>query len=365
MDARERGEVLAGARDGMVMTQEALAAAAGVSVPTVKRAEAGKPIQAETLRALCAVLDLDCRDLAGDAPVAAMASRTPDEVRARRTPADVAMAVAGRVAAVRSLAWATLRRVGVFTAFLTCLPLVFEACAWLAPLANTPVFFRYMQIHAIKSTLFLFLWITVRDLWRDRSAWRTRSWALGLAAACVFMGADVGMALGPMSWFGRDMMAMATDMDRDLKDWRYYRRIVDRMAADDASYDRSVDDFNLFRQVVATGGVTDASWGTPGELKAVQEARARCREEWKRAAVYDKARCDVNSVHVTRFSRLAETVQAVTGGPFNDRSVQEEVARYFADKRFDEARAKLASTPATDAGGAPTVTVGAVPARAP
>ncbi len=75
-----RGARLALARRARAMTQEVLGRAAGVSSQTVKRAEAGRPVQAENLEAICAVLDLETRDLAaplvavGGTPIAA---RTP------------------------------------------------------------------------------------------------------------------------------------------------------------------------------------------------------------------------------------------------------------------------------------------------
>lgn len=65
-DAADRQRVarrLREARERRTRTQEHVAGEAGVSVKTVKRAEAGDAVSAETLRALCAVLDLDVEDI--------------------------------------------------------------------------------------------------------------------------------------------------------------------------------------------------------------------------------------------------------------------------------------------------------------
>ena len=353
MDAMGRGAALAGARDRMVMTQEALAAAAGISVPTVKRAEAGRPVQAETLRALCAVLGLDCRDLVGAEPTTSDGTPGIAVVKTSPMPAGrrgwmefdatrISVATRG-IRSAWNLTRDAVRRMGIVTSVLACIPVCFEACAWLAPHANTPVFFRYMQLHAIKSTIVLLLWVSVVDLWRDRGAWRTRSWLQGAFVACTLLAGDVGMVLGPLVWFEDDLQAMAIDMFRDMESYARYRKLVARMVADDPAYDRSVDDYNAFRHVIATGGIRETDWGTPGELKALWTERAKCLDDWKWAPVYDKARCDASHVRIAPFSRLGETVQAITGGPFNDRTVQDDVARYFADKRFDRARAEVAA----------------------
>ncbi len=63
------------ARDRIRMTQAHLAAAAGVSERTVIRAEQGKPVSAESERALCAVLGLHLSALAGRKP--GLPSSTP------------------------------------------------------------------------------------------------------------------------------------------------------------------------------------------------------------------------------------------------------------------------------------------------
>ena len=54
----DQGTTVRAARAKLRMTQASVAAAAGVSVNTVKRAEAGHPVQDETIRNLCAVLGL-------------------------------------------------------------------------------------------------------------------------------------------------------------------------------------------------------------------------------------------------------------------------------------------------------------------
>lgn len=59
----EQGTAIRAARIAKRMTQAHLAAAAGVSEKTVRRAESGDRLQVENLRALCATLDLDAQNL--------------------------------------------------------------------------------------------------------------------------------------------------------------------------------------------------------------------------------------------------------------------------------------------------------------
>ena len=63
----EQGVAVRGARVAKRMTQAHLASAAGVSEKTVRRAENGDRIGHESLRALCAVLDLDATSLGTEA----------------------------------------------------------------------------------------------------------------------------------------------------------------------------------------------------------------------------------------------------------------------------------------------------------
>lgn len=60
-----QGAALHGARRRLRMTQGQLAAAAGVSERTVRRAERGLPLSDEVARSLCAVLGLDAASVGG------------------------------------------------------------------------------------------------------------------------------------------------------------------------------------------------------------------------------------------------------------------------------------------------------------
>lgn len=77
----EQGQALRAARAKLKMTQSILAGASGLSERTVMRAEKGRPVSAENLRSLCAVLGLDAADLvrteASAAPPAQEALQPP------------------------------------------------------------------------------------------------------------------------------------------------------------------------------------------------------------------------------------------------------------------------------------------------
>lgn len=67
----DQGSMVRAARGRLRMTQAALASAAGVSINTVKRAESGLPVQDETIRGICAVLDMDVASFPRIEPVGA------------------------------------------------------------------------------------------------------------------------------------------------------------------------------------------------------------------------------------------------------------------------------------------------------
>lgn len=83
----EQGVAIRTARIANRMTQAHLAAAAGVSEKTARRAEAGDRIGPESMRALCSVLDLDATTLSTEAEcvpaAAAEADRRIAEIKRR------------------------------------------------------------------------------------------------------------------------------------------------------------------------------------------------------------------------------------------------------------------------------------------
>ena len=80
-DLTVQASALRSARTSARMSQRHLAAAAGVSDRTVRRAESGLPVTDEVVRALCSVLGLDVRAVA--APSIAMPDMAPNLSRRR------------------------------------------------------------------------------------------------------------------------------------------------------------------------------------------------------------------------------------------------------------------------------------------
>jgi transcriptional regulator with XRE-family HTH domain len=66
-------------RKKKAMTQELLVARSGVSIQTIRRAEQGVPVSAESLRAICAALDLDSEEILERASLA-VGSEIPDRI---------------------------------------------------------------------------------------------------------------------------------------------------------------------------------------------------------------------------------------------------------------------------------------------
>lgn len=91
MDYKEQGLAIRGARLERRMTQAHLAGLAGVSEKTVRRAECGDRLQADSVRALCAALGLDASEL-----------RTEAEMRPD-VAAEVSSALVAQAARVRLL----------------------------------------------------------------------------------------------------------------------------------------------------------------------------------------------------------------------------------------------------------------------
>ncbi len=84
METVEQGLAIRGARLGKRMTQAHLAAMSGVSEKTVRRAEAGEAIRADSARAICSSLGLDASDLRSEAEMRPdMTERLEGEMRRR------------------------------------------------------------------------------------------------------------------------------------------------------------------------------------------------------------------------------------------------------------------------------------------
>lgn len=84
MEFVEQGLAIRQARLARNMTQSHLAALAGVSEKTVRRAEAGDGIRADSVRALCAALDLDASRLRSEAEMRPEDSRRREAVLIRQ-----------------------------------------------------------------------------------------------------------------------------------------------------------------------------------------------------------------------------------------------------------------------------------------
>lgn len=84
METVEQGLAIRGARLGKRMTQAHLAALSGVSEKTVRRAEAGEGIRADSVRAICASLGLDAANLRSEADMRPdLAEKREAEMRRR------------------------------------------------------------------------------------------------------------------------------------------------------------------------------------------------------------------------------------------------------------------------------------------
>lgn len=108
-----RAETIRAAREALLISQDQLAQAAGVSVSTIARLERGRQVSAESLKAVCAVLQFNAGDLRAAAmapppeptapPEPAAVSRDPDDAMTPAPPGGLARRIAVRMASVLGL----------------------------------------------------------------------------------------------------------------------------------------------------------------------------------------------------------------------------------------------------------------------
>jgi len=191
MDYKEQGLAIRGARLERRMTQAHLAGMAGVSEKTVRRAEGGDRLQADSIRAVCAALGLDASQL-----------RTEAELRPD-VAAEINSALVGQAVRVRLLTRTfavSCLATGVFLGFGD------EPFAWVVG----KWVFMALLMTAFSTPLANLILLPMKDKSvraRKGLAWlKSRQWAVNGMVAAAFM---------PMLLLGTAALITAAIRDRD------------------------------------------------------------------------------------------------------------------------------------------------------
>ena len=324
-----RGARVAALRKARAMTQDVLAGAAGVSVQTVKRAEAGKPMQAETVQAFCAALGAEPSDILGPATPSPVVPTTPcaNADGAVQTPSLGApprgVPVACRVFAVLAFALAG----GV------------ENGAW-GLAGQTVLDFRIAQAVAVGSLAAGILALVLPAMaGRGRPAWAVVACALAVLAA----------GLEPSAMLARDYRAGRAGVGHvhevtvagDAIVGRWSR--LDRQGWVDPAGDRSDPE-----RRAAIGSLVLWSMGSATSAMLANEVEPdivvgsaqveRCRDALHRPGRGTFAACREAYVRLVRHG-YAALGEAFLGGPLLDLSGFDDIDRRF--EALAPARARL------------------------
>ncbi len=336
------------------MTQEVLAKAAGVSVQTVKRAEKGRPLQPESLMALCSALGVTPRDLGAGQ----VAGRDHAREAQGGPPEGLGTAVgvpAGDVGASGAhvlpdeWTWAEVAVGGpASTPPRGCAPMPRWETAWVSllivvgmallvvgwtPMVTLPIPFRITQVFGIAVLMGAGLHWSLNVAVRRLSGKGVVILATQVSLVALWLAASGSMTFGLSADIFRHAMTLEAEMD----DYKGYRAIMDRMSEADPAYDRREDVFVLTGMFADTMGENVPSLDTLGVFKASLGVKEECLKAWRDAPTYDHSRCDqVNSFHPA--DKPLELFRAIVGGPFSDGSARARAAEYFTDHRYDKAR---------------------------
>lgn len=291
-----RGGRIAALRGDRLMTQAAFATAASLHVGTVRRAEAGRPLSAETAQALCAVLGLPPHGLAAvtDATSADATVGLASTVREGQT------VPAPRPGRPEWLAWAT--RCGIGIAIVCALgAAILESVAWMT---DEPLWFRILQAAAQTCLATVLLIAVVNRLTRTRR----KVWGLALAlsaAACAWPSVQV---IGSLNQTALDVM-------KSVKDYSRENGVIHVRTIIDTAWDPSESRWKMMRQFTNRLGSTVAYLQTPGTYAWHERRAIACRDMFLHAEAYPKDVCD--PVRQPLRETLAVDVwKSVIGGSF-------------------------------------------------
>ena len=264
-----RGDALRRRREATLRTQAALAAAADLAVGTVKRAEAGAPLRAETAAALCAVLGIPEGAFVapswGCAPVdGTRGAMAPDPTVAPSTDAPVARP------------WRSWPSLAAAAAL--------EVAAWYPSDLRLPLFLLFQTLAKVAVCGFLVDWAFVSSMRRLRE---------GARLAPV---ATLALAAGLYLWIPSSLLlvggATAADMDAAVADYGRWEETIRARSIMDPSWDPSYARWALARWITRRQGAEDPDLDTPGTRAALAARDRACREAFLTAPRYDHETCD-------------------------------------------------------------------------
>ena len=268
-----RGERLATLRRGSMMSQAALATAAGVHVATVKRAEAGRPMSPETAQALCSVLRVGAADLA--APPARADAPAPSPA------AGLSMAIPKTTGHGRARG---RRRLVAFACACAALGCWLQVRAWEPPGDGMDLFREWQA--ASQTALAAALLALACAMRSGRRPWPARARKAGLVTAAILALAWPTVALGLASF------ATVDDLVAGTREFSKLNRIVQVRQAMDPAWDASRAHWVVMRRFQHLMA-HETPWAeTPGALAWHEARRRECEDLFLHAERYPRETCD-------------------------------------------------------------------------
>ncbi len=292
------------------MTQEVLAAAAGVSAQTVRRAEAGRPLSAETVQGLCAALGIEASSLltpAGLPPstvaaIGAHASPSRDTASPSSDTCPIDVTVAGPKASppsrVRRSTW-------VMTAFLV-VAVVFQTVTWGGAVIDGQDWFCEFEAVSLTALAIAGAIVAVRRAPARREGWRRRrAWLMATVASCA--------VLAPACGFVATSSATVDDVIQGLQDYVRVYRVVEIRAIMEPGWDGAEARWKAQRLRRQFLGVRSPRLETPGTYEAFEARRPACRQLFLHASTYPRDQCEYENERVLD-TRVAAFWKSLSGG---------------------------------------------------
>ena len=283
-----RGKAIAALRGARLMTQASLAKASGLSLVTVKRAEAGKPLSSETAQALCSVFEVEPAGLRpADAPLAGAVMpapphapvEAPDPAAPVRSPAGPPLVV--RVVHVRQgMRWPSM----VARACLA-IAVLFQWLAWRVPSAPAMDMFRFHQAVSQTCIGLAFLMAAADMAYRSRRTAFRSAWCMATVACLAF-------AAFPTHQLQRGYDLWVANVARTFHATNRAGWLVGVRAALEPGWDAAEDRWVVRTRFWRAAGADGPSLRSPGTYAARERARKACDEAFLHAARWPAETCD-------------------------------------------------------------------------
>ncbi len=310
-DDPARGARILDLRRSRPMTQEALATAAGVSVQTIRRAEAGRPLSVDTAQALCAVFGLTTTQLAGTGTTGV-------------TPSTVPHLPSGR-------GISRPRRSTMVILALLALGMVLQVSGWASPGPDEADYFCVYQALSQMALAVAGAVLVVRRGWRNGTAW-PRVVRMATVVAALLL-----VCLPPRQLWA-SQTATVNDVLDDMFAFQKADVVVRLRHVLEPGWDETLARWDVMRIYSTSQGWTSSHLDSPGALAAYDAGFAKCREMYLHAPTYPRNDCEWEGHRLSR-GRWSDLVATTFGLSLTRRtSPREDFDDLIADPAYAEAR---------------------------